>query len=101
MMASVCMVTGMQQAPGAMTLGSSTCEPLVQAFSQLVDVVAEDQLTQVLLPALLQKAEDPVPNVKFNVSKVLQVSAPLMPPRVCRLSMHLSVAFCFTCIWLC
>lgn len=45
----------------------------MQAFSQLVDVVAEDQLTQVLLPALLQKAEDPVPNVKFNVSKVLQV----------------------------
>lgn len=45
----------------------------MQAFSQLVDVVAEDQLTQVLLPALLKKAEDPVPNVKFNVSKVLQV----------------------------
>jgi hypothetical protein len=45
----------------------------LQAFSQLVDVVPEEQLTQVLLPALLRKAEDPVPNVKFNVSKVLQV----------------------------
>jgi hypothetical protein len=46
---------------------------MLQAFAQLVDVVPEDQLTQVLLPALLKKAEDPVPNVKFNVSKVLQV----------------------------
>lgn len=45
----------------------------VQALPALVEVASEDQLTQVILPALLARAEDPVPNVKFNVCKVLEV----------------------------
>lgn len=39
----------------------------------MVEVASEEQLTQVILPALLARAEDPVPNVKFNVCKVLEV----------------------------
>lgn len=45
----------------------------VQALPAMVEVASEEQLTQVILPALLARAEDPVPNVKFNVCKVLEV----------------------------
>jgi hypothetical protein len=74
---------------------------MLQAFAQLVDVVPEDQLTQVLLPALLKKAEDPVPNVRFNVSKVLQVCI-RMTPTLHTASLHTAlrppIVFCEHCL---
>lgn len=61
----------------------------------MVEVASEEQLTQVILPALLARAEDPVPNVKFNVCKVLEVrrfhlSQTFMKPGLLFVSYNLS-----------
>lgn len=46
---------------------------ILQACTQLATAINRDTLTNVLLPAVLKLAYDRVPNVRFNLCRVLQV----------------------------
>lgn len=53
-----------------------------QALPALAKVISVEALTQSVLPKLLQKAEDGVPNVKFNVCKALEALPRSPPPEI-------------------
>lgn len=48
------------------------------AIAELASIVSRDVLVGQMLPVLVGAAKDKVPNVKFNVAKMLQKVAPLL-----------------------
>jgi len=44
----------------------------------LAEVVGAEVLSESMLPLLLRLSKDPVPNIRFNVAKVLRVVVPLI-----------------------
>jgi len=49
-------------------------------ISRLKDEVTKDALNKGLVEVLLSLAEDPVPNIRFNVSKCIEIFYPKMTP---------------------
>jgi len=47
-------------------------------LQSLAEVVGAEILTESMLPLLLRLSKDPVPNIRFNVAKVLRVVIPLV-----------------------
>jgi len=45
----------------------------LSAVSTLSSTVGQETLTQVMLPVVLRMRDDPVPNIRFNVAKTLQL----------------------------
>lgn len=48
------------------------------AISSLANYVSRDVLCGIMLPAIIMCAKDRVPNVKFNVAKMLEKVVPLV-----------------------
>jgi len=44
----------------------------------LASVVGRDVIETTMLPLVLRMAQDPVPNIRFNVAKTLQTLIPLL-----------------------
>ena len=51
---------------------------VLMAISMLASIVSQDVLINSMLPVIVSAAKDKVPNVKFNVAKMLQRIAPLL-----------------------
>ena len=51
---------------------------VLMAISMLASVVSQDVLINSMLPVIVSAAKDKVPNVKFNVAKMLQRVTPLL-----------------------
>lgn len=52
------------------------------AISMLASVVSQDVLINSMLPVIVSAAKDKVPNVKFNVAKMLQRIVPLLDRQI-------------------
>jgi len=52
------------------------------AVTVLSSVVGQDIITNTMLPLVIRMAQDPVPNIRFNVSKTLHGLIPLLDANV-------------------
>ena len=50
----------------------------LQAIAALASTVGPEVVTQQMLPLVVRMGQDPVPNVRFNVARTLQILIPLL-----------------------
>lgn len=67
------MLLGVHEVAGRGSVANGA--PRVQAVPKLLETIPGAAFVDAVLPPLLKAADDRVPNVKFNLCKVLQVRA--------------------------